>query len=423
MRDASARAALRTALDGVRDIERLGGKAAAGRATPRELAALGASLARLPDGRARGAPAGHGGCHRGESMTRWDACAELATQVLDDAGGAATRCSSATRRRSRLASIAELDELRTLRDGGKDAIARIQAEERARTGIGSLKVGYNKVFGYFIEISEREPPSRAGGLSATPDADRRRSDTSRRRSRSTRRRSSRRPSGSRRASASCSTTLRGAIGRGDRPHPVRGANPGGARRARRTGGRGRARGLRASDDHRRLRPRDRGGRHPVVERMMPRDKFIPNDVGLTDDARLVILTGPNMAGKTHAPPAGGADRAAGAGRELRAGVGRARSASCDRVFTRVGASDNLVRGQSTFMVEMAETSAILHTRDAPQPRAAGRDRPRHEHVRRRVDRVGGERAPARRRGLQDDLRHALPRAHAARGRIRSSAKL
>ena len=119
------------------------------------------------------------------------------------------------------------------------------------------------------------------------------------------------------------------------------------------------------------------GRHPVVERMMPREKFIPNDVRLTDDARLDHPHGPEHGGEEHDPAAGGADRAAGAGRELRAGVGAPRSASCDRVFTRVGASDNLVRGQSTFMVEMAETSAILHTRDAPQPRAAGRDRPWH----------------------------------------------
>src|SRR5439155_13550499 len=102
------------------------------------------------------------------------------------------------------------------------------------------------------------------------------------------------------------------------------------------------------------------GRHPVVERMMPRDKFIPNDVRLTDDARMIILTGPNMAGKSTVlrqvglivvmaqmgsfVPASGAT------------IGVA-----DRVFTRVGASDNLVRGQSTFMVEMSETSAILQT--------------------------------------------------------------
>jgi DNA mismatch repair protein MutS len=103
-----------------------------------------------------------------------------------------------------------------------------------------------------------------------------------------------------------------------------------------------------------------GGRHPVVERMMPRDKFIPNDVKLIEDARLIILTGPNMAGKSTILRQVGLI-------VLMAQIGSfvpATSATigvCDRLFTRVGASDNLVRGQSTFMVEMAETSAILHT--------------------------------------------------------------
>jgi DNA mismatch repair protein MutS len=94
--------------------------------------------------------------------------------------------------------------------------------------------------------------------------------------------------------------------------------------------------------------------------MMPRDKFIPNDVRLVEEARLVILTGPNMAGKSTILRQVGLI-------VLMAQVGSFVPASaatigvCDRVFTRVGASDNLVRGQSTFMVEMAETSAILHT--------------------------------------------------------------
>ena len=102
------------------------------------------------------------------------------------------------------------------------------------------------------------------------------------------------------------------------------------------------------------------GRHPVVERMMPRDKFIPNDVRLEQDARLVILTGPNMAGKsTILRQVGLIVLMAQTGSFVPAAS--ATIGVCDRVFTRVGASDNLVRGQSTFMVEMAETSAILHT--------------------------------------------------------------
>jgi DNA mismatch repair protein MutS len=105
------------------------------------------------------------------------------------------------------------------------------------------------------------------------------------------------------------------------------------------------------------------GRHPVVERMMPRDKFIPNDLRLDGDARMIILTGPNMAGKsTVLRQIGLIVLMAQVGSFVPADA--ARVGVVDRVFTRVGASDNLARGQSTFMVEMAETSAILHTATA-----------------------------------------------------------
>ncbi len=93
---------------------------------------------------------------------------------------------------------------------------------------------------------------------------------------------------------------------------------------------------------------------------MPRDKFVPNDVHLSDDARVIILTGPNMAGKSTILRQVGLIA-------LMAHIGSfvpaddAEVGVLDRLFTRVGASDNLARGQSTFMVEMAETSAILHT--------------------------------------------------------------
>jgi len=101
------------------------------------------------------------------------------------------------------------------------------------------------------------------------------------------------------------------------------------------------------------------GRHPVVETMMPREQFIPNDLRLDHRGCVVILTGPNMAGKSTVLRQVGLIT-------LLAQIGSfvpARSASVgvvDRIFTRVGASDNLVRGQSTFMVEMNETAAILN---------------------------------------------------------------
>jgi DNA mismatch repair protein MutS len=103
----------------------------------------------------------------------------------------------------------------------------------------------------------------------------------------------------------------------------------------------------------------RGGRHPVVETMMPREDFIPNDVRLDAGKRVMILTGPNMAGKsTVLRQVGLIVLLAQVGSFVPARA--ARVGMVDRIFTRVGASDNLVRGQSTFMVEMNETASILH---------------------------------------------------------------
>jgi DNA mismatch repair protein MutS len=103
----------------------------------------------------------------------------------------------------------------------------------------------------------------------------------------------------------------------------------------------------------------RAGRHPVVETMIPTESFIPNDVVLDEAKRMIVLTGPNMAGKSTVLRQVGLI-------QLLAQIGsfvpadRARLPVTDRIFTRVGASDNLARGQSTFMVEMHETAAIVH---------------------------------------------------------------
>jgi DNA mismatch repair protein MutS len=100
-------------------------------------------------------------------------------------------------------------------------------------------------------------------------------------------------------------------------------------------------------------------RHPVVERMMPREAFIPNDVRLDAERQILIVTGPNMAGKsTVLRQVGLCVLMAQAGSFVPARG--AEIGLLDRLFTRVGASDDLARGQSTFMVEMSETAAILH---------------------------------------------------------------
>jgi DNA mismatch repair protein MutS len=102
-----------------------------------------------------------------------------------------------------------------------------------------------------------------------------------------------------------------------------------------------------------------GSRHPVIERMMPRERFVPNDVHFDEAARVLLVTGPNMAGKsTILRQIGLCALLAQIGSFVPAKA--ARIGVADRLFTRVGASDNLARGQSTFMVEMSETSAILH---------------------------------------------------------------
>jgi DNA mismatch repair protein MutS len=356
--DLVAREAMRDAIDDVRDIERLAAKAAAGRSTPRELRALGDSLGALPAVADALHRVASGGGRLATILAGWDDAAELASSICatlverppiavgDDAVIAA-------------GVDADLDALRELRDGGRDAIARIQSEERTRTGIASLKVGFNKVFGYYIEVTN------ANLHLVPPDYQRRQTVTSGERFVTpvlkeyeervltaaerieTREREL---FESVRAAAGREIARLQAIARAVAELDVLSTL---AEVAVREGY---------------VRPAITdafaldivAGRHPVVERMMPRDKFIPNDLRLEQDGRMIILTGPNMAGKSTVLRQIGLIA-------LMAQIGSfvpASSASVgvvDRIFTRVGASDNLVRGQSTFMVEMSETSAILHT--------------------------------------------------------------
>jgi DNA mismatch repair protein MutS len=358
--DGTARAALREALDGVRDVERLAGKAAAQRATPRELRALGDSLARLPGVLAALRRTSCGGA-LAPLAAAWDDATDLATRIRTTLverpplsyGDGETIAAGVD---------AELDDLRAVATGGKDAIAALQAEERARTGIGSLKVGYNRVFGYFIEVTNAHRDS------VPADYQRRQTLTGAERYvtpalkefeakvlGATERIEAieRRVFESLRAEAGRAVAQLQAIAGRVATLDVFAALADVAARE------GYVRP--AVDDEAVLEIV--GGRHPVVERMMPRDQFIPNDVTLAPDARMIILTGPNMAGKsTILRQVGLLVLMAQMGSFVAATA--ARVGVCDRVFTRVGASDNLVRGQSTFMVEMSETSAILHSATA-----------------------------------------------------------
>jgi DNA mismatch repair protein MutS len=353
--DPATRAGGREALSRVADLERLAGKVGAGRVTPRELLALGRSLAALPDVQdvLTGSP--------DETLAGLGGSLDLLPETLDLIDRAIASDAPATLQEGGVIEPGyspELDELREVRDGAVDFIAALQARERERTGIGSLKVGFNKVFGYYLEISrsnlDRVPEDylrkqtltnaeryftpelkeweekvfgaedRMASLEAELFSQVRREVASCvERLQST---------ADRVAELDVLSTLAEVAVRGSYVRP---------------------------DVHTGFEMEIRGGRHPVVETMMPREEFIPNDLVLDDSGFIVILTGPNMAGKsTILRQVGLIQLLAQMGAFVPADA--ARIPVCDRIFTRVGASDNLARGQSTFMVEMNETAAIIH---------------------------------------------------------------
>src|SRR5213594_2674057 len=357
--DPRGRDRLREALDGVRDLERLAGRAALGRATPRELGALRDSIFRLPDVRsaldgleARGAAA-----PLERAAERFDLLADLG----DELGRALVErppAQLADGDAIRAGYDRELDELKDARDGGKQYIASLQARERERAGIPSLKVRFNKVFGYYIEVTNPHKDR------VPPDYERRQT-----------------LSGAERFVTPELKEYEAKVLGAEERIAAREAELVQALRTRVADAVGRVQataGVVAELDvwsgladlaHREgyVRPQVtadftielEASRHPVVERMMAREAFIQNDVRLDEGSRVILLTGPNMAGKsTLLRQVGLCVVLAQVGCFVPAR--RAVIGVVDRLFTRVGASDNLVRGQSTFMVEMSETSAILH---------------------------------------------------------------
>ncbi len=354
--DGRGRARLREALDGVRDIERLAGRAAAGRATPREMGALRDSFSRLPDV-----------AEALNSLHRVPALAEAVEELdlLADVGSELSRGLEERLPQTlgdggviRHGYDRELDELRSLRDGGRQYIASLQQRERERTGISSLKVGFNKVFGYYLEITN------AHAAKVPADYERRQTLASAERyvtpelkEYESRVLGAEERMGVREAElfGALRATVGTAIGRVQRTARVLARLDVWTALAERavTG--------------RYVRPRVTDGydlvlresRHPVIECMMPRESFIPNDARFTEAERVALVTGPNMAGKsTILRQIGLCVVLAQMGAFVPAA--EASIGVVDRLFTRVGASDNLARGQSTFMVEMSETSAILH---------------------------------------------------------------
>jgi DNA mismatch repair protein MutS len=350
---------LRRTMDGIFDIERLLSRVTLETANARDVLALAASLAKIPPLRAILAR------FAAELLrSRLDAIDDLSelrerierTIVVEppltfaDGGVIETGVS------------AELDELRTLSRNSKQYLAQVEERERQRTGIGSLKVKFNSVFGYYIEISkanlhlvpndyERKQTLVNAERFTTPelkeyeakilDAQEKIVEIERR----------------------IFAELRAAVAAE-------------ARRIRRTALALAEVDVLASFAHLAVqrnycRPAfDEGGdleimegRHPVVEvqELAGAERFVPNDLFLNSTTHaILVLTGPNMGGKsTYLRQTALAVIMAQMGSFVPAR--KARLGVVDRIFTRIGASDNLARGRSTFMVEMTETAAILNT--------------------------------------------------------------
>ncbi|MFY9725234.1 MAG: DNA mismatch repair protein MutS [Bryobacteraceae bacterium] len=357
-----ARAELREQLGGILDIERLLAKVTLGTAGPREMLALGRSIEKIPAVRrligtlqSKRLRAIH------DSLDELADVAKLVMEAIADepplnvADGGAIRTGF----------HAELDELRDLKQNGQRYIAQIESRERQRTGIGSLKVRFNNVFGYYIEITranqhlapadyERKQTLANAERFTTPelkeyehkvlDAEekilslekdlftdvRRRAGAEAQRIRAT---------AAAVAELDVTATLAQAAAE-NRYHRPRFSETG--------------------------EMRILAGRHPVIERLTGEEsgRFIPNDLYLNNGSNLIaIITGPNMGGKsTYLRQAALIAILAQMGSYVPAE--EAELPLIDRIFTRIGASDNLARGRSTFMVEMTETAAILNTATA-----------------------------------------------------------
>ena len=348
-------AGLRTALSRIRDLDRLATKIGSSRATPREVLALGQSVRQLP------AVVSAGAGFRSEIVVGLvgdlDTLDEVETTIANAISGDAPH-SLGEGGVIRRGFDSELDDLREIRDNAEDFIAGLQARERERTGITSLKVGQNKVFGYYLEVTH-------ANRSRVPDHFVRKQTLA---------------NAERYFTPELKEWEEKVFDAEDRiAHlerslflRVRGELALAVPRIQETSERiatldALSALADAADRNGYVRPEVTtgftmditAGRHPVVETMMPRNDFIPNDLRLDEDARIAILTGPNMAGKsTVLRQAGLIQIMAQIGSFVPASS--ARLGICDRVFTRVGASDNLAGGQSTFMVEMNETAAIIH---------------------------------------------------------------
>jgi len=348
---------LKETLKGIGDLERLLGRLTARTGNARDVRALGYALERVPMLRSALANAEAPLlCSIRDGMDELaDVAGWIETAIVDEPPLPITEGNL-----FKDGYQEELDHLRGLVRGGRDWIATLQREESERTGIPNLKVGYNKVFGYYIEVSRantRLVPEDYERKQTLVNAERYVTPTLKSREEEIVTAQER----MQKLEYDLFVTLRNQIA-GEAPRIQETADAIAEidtllSLAEIAAAKGYCK-PNVSDGNT-LEIRD--GRHPVVEDLMPRGDFVPNDTLLDPDtAFLHIVTGPNMAGKsTYLRQVALITLMAQIGSFVPAAA--AKVGVVDRIFTRVGASDNLVRGESTFMVEMIETANILNT--------------------------------------------------------------
>ncbi len=357
--DAPLRAELRQLLRGMGDLERWTNRAVQGSALPRELVGMREALARAERIQAVCGSAGRGSLPPVDAP--FDACCDIAA-LLNAALAPDPPATLATSGVIRPGFSAELDGVHLATRDARSWIANLEAVERARTGVKSLKVGYNKVFGYYIEVTTanaalvptdyiRKQTLVNAERYITPELKEYESLVLNAEERILELEGQlyRQLLGQTAAAAPRLLAMANAIAELDVAAAL--AEVADANRY--------VRPVLAEDGVAGASIDIKGGRHPVVEKSLTGESFTPNDAVLTPDHAIVILTGPNMSGKsTYLRQVAHIVLMAQIGSYVPAES--ARIGLVDRIFTRIGASDEIARGQSTFMVEMVETANILH---------------------------------------------------------------
>ena len=350
------------------DLERVLGRISAGLASPREVVNLRRGLTLVPSLRQAIASDGEAVAEADELLARLHPCQETAAlieQAIEDepaasaVGGSASGGSFEEGGVIRAGFSPELDSLRSVARDARQYLADLERRERQQTGIKSLKVGYNKVFGYYIEVSkanlrlvpahyQRRQTLVGGERFTTPELKEREFQILHARERQEELEATlfRQVCAQVAAEGKRILEVAAAIAEADVFCAL-------AEVAARYGY---VRPDVTQDDEVVIHD----GRHPVVERMLPSAAFVPNDTHLSNrDAQIIVLTGPNMAGKsTYIRQVALIVLLAQMGSFVPAAS--ARISIVDRIFTRVGALDDIAAGQSTFLVEMLETASILH---------------------------------------------------------------